>query len=224
MKNETQQLARTNEEKPRTKEDQWQKLKRWEKELLNDLAGACHSPRFVEKAIVLKPFAREDIPLLIDWVETPEFLMQWSGAQFRFPLTEEQLEEYWRMSCEKDRNVYSYSVVHKEQQQVIGHLSFTVDPVNQSARIGKVLIGAPSMRGKGIGSQMIQQALMILFEEMQLHRVNLGVFDFNQSAIACYERIGFRREGLMRECRKIGNAYWNQWEMGILSREWIKNK
>ena len=32
-----------------------------------------------------------------------------------------------------------------------------------------------------------------------MHRVGLGVFDFNDSAIACYERAGFRREGVLRE-------------------------
>lgn len=59
------------------------------------------------------------------------------------------------------------------------------------------------------------------FGQLQLHRVSLGVFDFNLAAIACYEKAGFVKEGLLREARKVGNEFWNLWEMSILEREWI---
>lgn len=98
-----------------------------------------------------------------------------------------------------------------------------IDRKNKSARIGKVLV-AKDMRGQGIGQRMIQEILKIAFEEIKLHQVSLGVFDFNHSAIACYEKVGFQKEGLLRECRRMGDQYWSQWEMSILDDEWRKTK
>ncbi len=49
---------------------------------------------------------------------------------------------------------------------------------------------------------MMKAVLHVAFEELKLHRVTLGVYDFNTSAISCYEKIGFIKEGLLRESKK----------------------
>ncbi len=62
---------------------------------------------------------------------------------------------------------------------------------------------------------MMKAVLHIAFDELKLHRVTLGVYDFNISAISCYEKIGFVKEGLLRESKKsrrnvlefMGNEY-----------------
>lgn len=50
--------------------------------------------------------------------------------------------------------------------------------------------------------------------------MTLGVFDFNTPAIHCYEKVGFVKEGMLRDARKNGDNYWNLIEMGILEDEW----
>lgn len=99
-----------------------------------------------------------------------------------------------------------------------------IDRKNRSARVGKVLVGDKNARGKGIGRQMIREILKIAFDDLHLHRVSLGVFDFNVSAISCYEKAGFVKEGLLRDSRKNGDEYWSLWEMSILENEWLKIK
>ena len=104
---------------------------------------------------------------------------------------------------------------------MIGHISLgNVDRINESARIGKVLIGPSESRGNGYGTQLMLAALTVAFEELKLHKVTLGVFDFNISAIKCYEKVGFKKEGLLRDARKNSDDYWNLIEMGILESEW----
>lgn len=173
--------------------------------------------------IELHYFDHSHIPLLMSWVDTPEFLLQWAGPAFHYPLTEQQIEEYIENANTDRSNSFIYSVFLKETGEVIGHIALSnIDRVHKSARVGKVLIGDPHVRGKGIGNLMMKEVLKIAFEHLHLHRVSLGVFDFNQSAIACYEKAGFKKEGLLRECRKIGNQYWSLWEMSMLSHEWLK--
>jgi RimJ/RimL family protein N-acetyltransferase len=50
------------------------------------------------------------------------------------------------------------------------------------------------------------------------------VFDFNLSVIACYEKAGFIKEGLLRDSRKNDDEYWNLWEMSILENEWLETR
>lgn len=171
--------------------------------------------------IELRFFERSDIQQLINWIETPEFLLQWGGPNFSFPLTEQQLKNYLKDANNDNSQVMVYSVLEKETGNVIGHISLgNIDRSNKSARIGKVLVGDKNVRGKGIGLQMMKEILKVAFDELKLHRVSLGVFDFNASAIACYEKAGFIKEGLHRDSRKIGNEYWSLWEMSILENEW----
>ncbi|MFA9458127.1 GNAT family N-acetyltransferase [Halalkalibacter sp. AB-rgal2] len=170
-------------------------------------------------------FERTHFKQLINWIETPELLLQWGGPSFRFPLDEQQLESYIE-KANKDHSIsLVYSVVEKETRKVIGHISLgKIDRINKSARIGKVLVGEKSIRGKGIGQQMMKEILKVAFEELRLHRVSLGVFNFNDAAIACYEKSGFVKEGLLRESRKIGEDYWSLWEMSILEYEWFERE
>ncbi|MED3912699.1 GNAT family N-acetyltransferase [Peribacillus simplex] len=175
--------------------------------------------------IELKYFERSDFQQLINWIDTPEFLLQWGGPNFSFPLTEEQLENYLIDANKDNSNTLVYGVLHKATGKVIGHISLgNIDRKHKSARVGKVLVGDKDVRGKGIGQLMMKEILKVAFDELRLHRVSLGVFDFNTSAIACYEKEGFVKEGLLRDSRKIGDAYWSLWEMSILENEWLETK
>ncbi|QPA33034.1 GNAT family N-acetyltransferase [Thermaerobacillus caldiproteolyticus] len=175
--------------------------------------------------IELKYFERSDFKQLINWIDSPKFLLQWGGPQFDYPLNESQLEKYIENANNDTSDTLIYKVIHKETGNVIGHISLgKIDRKNKSARIGKVLVGDKNIRGQGIGQLMVKEILRIAFEELKLHRVSLGVFDFNKSAIACYEKVGFKKEGLLRDCRRIGNEYWSLWEMSILENEWFDKK
>ncbi|WP_062109575.1 GNAT family N-acetyltransferase [Bacillus niameyensis] len=175
--------------------------------------------------IQLKYFERSDFKQLIQWIKTPEFLLQWGGPGFNYPLDEVQLEKYIESANKEGSETFVYKVIDNETENVIGHISLgKIDRKNKSARVGKVLVGDKNTRGKGIGQQMIKETLKIAFDELHLHRVGLGGFDFNVTAIACYEKAGFIKEGLLRDSRKHGNEYWSLWEMSILENEWAKRR
>jgi RimJ/RimL family protein N-acetyltransferase len=60
------------------------------------------------------------------------------------------------------------------------------------ASLDKIIIGDPKLRGKGIGLQIMQQLLFISFIILGTEIATLNVFDWNTSAIRCYEKAGFR--------------------------------
>ncbi len=174
--------------------------------------------------VQLSYFQKRDYQRLIDWIPSEAFLIQWSGSQFLYPLTEEQLQDYCTGANSTSATTYIYNVHSKLSGEVIGHISLgRVNRRNRSARIGKVFI-APEYRGLGLSTDLIKAILEVAFVELALHRVELGVFDFNKRALAVYEKVGFKKEGLKRECQLVDQEFWSLWEMAILEREWQESR
>jgi RimJ/RimL family protein N-acetyltransferase len=171
--------------------------------------------------IELQPFTKEDIPTLIGWIDSPEFLLQWGGPAFWYPLDEAQIRRQIDLTVAQEPGMVAYKAVDVGTGQIVGHIELLgIDRQNRSAYLGRVLVGPPHLRGKGVGYRMVQGALRVAFDELLLHRVELLVFDFNDKAIVCYERAGFQKEGMLREARRMGDAYWSLLRMSILEQEW----
>ena len=98
-----------------------------------------------------------------------------------------------------------------------------VDPVNRSGEFG-ILIGEKSYWNQGFGREATQLTLQHGFDDLNLHRIFLRVYENNTRAIACYTAAGFVQEGLLREAIFKNGSYINEIEMGILQSEWNKGK
>lgn len=172
--------------------------------------------------IELEYFTSADFDTLLDWVQDEELLVQWAGTQFRFPLTRSKLDWYIEEANDFDKSsTFIYKAFDSESKQTVGHISLTaINRDNRSARITRVLV-ANSERGKGIAEQMVKELMKIGFEQLNLHRMSLGVYDSNQPAIRCYKKCGFQVDGILRDIQRHGDEYWNLMEMSILEDEWI---
>jgi len=185
----------------------------------------------------LRPFTEADIPLLIGWMGTAsaEETMTWAGSCFRAPLDEAQLKTFLKTREEAGNTRFFVietaleSSIEEESGQPIwipvGVVSLgRIDRVNNSARVGFVLIGEKTFRGKGLAGLAVAEVLRIGFAEEHLHKITLGVFDYNIPAVRCYAGLGFQREGLLRDQVQLDGTYYNLIEMSILEHEWRKGK
>ena len=57
------------------------------------------------------------------------------------------------------------------------------------------------------------------FREQNLNRIFLRVFEDNPAAIRCYEKVGFRLEGRLRQDRYQDGRYLDTLVMGLLRDE-----
>jgi RimJ/RimL family protein N-acetyltransferase len=168
--------------------------------------------------LTLRPFDRGDFDRLIAWSDSPEFLMQWAGTIFTYPLDAAQLERYRLLATGDPPTRYVYTALL--DGEAIGHIELSaIDRRNGSATLARVLV-APGRRGQGLGERLVTQTLAVGFDELGLHRIDLYVFDFNHAAIACYARAGLVREGLQRDTRRVGDAWWSVVLMSMLDSEW----
>ena len=171
--------------------------------------------------VILEKFTYEEIPQLISWIPNKEFLLQWAGPSYTLELLENQLKNDINIMIKENSSNIMFSAKLIESNETVGHIQLLgIDKINMSARIGRVLVGGIENRNKGIGLHMINSILDIAFNKLNLHRVDLGVFDFNEPAIACYKKAGFIIEGSFRECRKIDGQYWTLINMSILEDEY----
>ena len=58
------------------------------------------------------------------------------------------------------------------------------------------------------------------FDDLGLNRVGLSVFDFNDTAISTYERLGFVHEGRLRRAVKREDGFRDALLMSVLREEW----
>jgi RimJ/RimL family protein N-acetyltransferase len=173
----------------------------------------------VSPSISLRPFGRADFDKLIASAESPEFLYQWSGSLFTYPLERAQLERYL-LTGVGDPPTTRLFTANDEAGAPVGHIELTrIDRHNRAADVSRVLI-FPEHRGKGFGRDMFTLALQVAFEDLGLHRIELFVFDFNRAAIAAYEHAGMTIEGRLRDVRKVGDEFWSVYQMSMLEDEW----
>lgn len=92
-------------------------------------------------------------------------------------------------------------------------------PEERTADLG-IMIGEAQYRDGGYGTDTMLTVLRFAFEQMNLHRVSLGVFEFNERAQAVYRKVGFVDEGRERHAYFQDGRYWDVLRMSILEDEW----
>ena len=127
---------------------------------------------------------------------------QWLGEQSRFT-----------------RGEYQFAIDDR-QGELVGRCGVTrLDWKNSVAEVA-IMIGKP-FRGRGYGKEAMALLCDLCFREMNLHRLKVTVFAFNEAAIRCYEANGFVREGLLREELWRDGAYRDVVIMGRLRGDGI---
>ncbi|MFC1878355.1 GNAT family N-acetyltransferase [Chloroflexota bacterium] len=76
--------------------------------------------------------------------------------------------------------------------------------------------------GKGYGTDAMRVLLRYAFTELNLKRVSLNVFEYNQRAVRSYEKAGFTYEGCAKEFLNRDGRRWDLIFMGILREEWVE--
>lgn len=172
--------------------------------------------------IELRPFGREDFAQLMEWLNDETLLVNWAGNLFSYPLTEASLEWYIEDTNDLENSeAFVYKAVDTDTGKTIGHISLgSISRKNRAGRISRVLI-ADAQRGKGYCCQMVKAVTRIGFESLHLHRISLGVYDNNKSAIQCYQRAGFSIEGVYRDVLWFNDQWHSLVEMSMLEQEWF---
>jgi len=135
----------------------------------------------------LRAIERGDILTFVRWLNDPE-VQRYLGRPpypISFAAEERWFEE--RLKDEKNR-VFA---IETEEGVHIGNIGLhDLDFKDGNATLG-IVIGEREYWHQGYGTDAIRTLLRFAFQELNLHRVSLEVFEFNQRAIRCYEMKGW---------------------------------
>lgn len=172
------------------------------------------------ETIRLTAVTKEDMPVLARWYQDPGFLRLWNADPAK-PQTEADVSK-WQEEEAKKENAYRFAIRPLEGNDLLGLLE--LDGILWNNGTGWIAIGFGDRGhwGKGYGSEAMRLLLDFAFGELNLHRVQLTVFAYNERAIHLYEKLGFVREGIYREFLHRDGTRYDMYLYGLLRREWAE--
>jgi RimJ/RimL family protein N-acetyltransferase len=114
---------------------------------------------------------------------------------------------------------FRFAIVSKETQRMIGNCTlFALHRQNRRAEIGYALQRA--CWGKGYMREALGALLAHAFNDLGLNRLEADIDPRNTASAAILERLGFIKEGFMRERWIVGGEVCDSALYGLLRREW----
>jgi len=168
-----------------------------------------------EAQVRLRPVTEADLPDYVEWLNDPEvtqFTQIEAGG-----ITLEGEREWFQRVTGPDSNTRNWAI--EAEGRHIGNCALMPDESGQVAGFG-IIIGDKTAWGKGYGTAALREVLRIGFEEMGLQRVHLTALSPNARGIRCYEKCGFRHEGVRRRHFLKRDRWLDVVCMGILREEW----
>lgn len=177
------------------------------------------APLFQGKRLRITSLRPEDVQVVTEWYERGDFGRLWDSG-VAYPRSEEQANFIVRA----DANAYKFAIRLKDDllanDTLIGYMDIDSIQWNNGSAWVSIAIGDPQYQGKGYGEEATRLLLHFAFAELNLHRVQLTVFRYNERAVRLYERLGFVLEGTYREYLHRDGARHDMLLYGLLRREW----
>lgn len=154
----------------------------------------------------------------LSWLNDKE-LMRFS-RQRHFTHTRETSLAY--QESFRGTNNYYWAIIEKEsgKSKLIGTINAYVDKTGGTADVG-ILIGHPSVRGKGYGKRAWALVLKFLFENLSLRKVTCGTVRGNKAMEGIAAHFKMQQEGILREQELLDEGPADILKYGLLSREYF---
>ncbi len=175
-------------------------------------------PTINGRRITLRPLREEDAGTIFSIFSDPEVMRYWSTL----PISE--MEEARQMVGDirqqlNQGNFLKWGIARCRDDLVIGTCTlFHVELDHHRAEVGYAL--GREFWGQGYMQEALNVLLNYSFNTLNLHRIEADVDPRNANSIKTLERLGFRREGYLRERWQVGGEIQDALFYGLLQNEW----
>ena len=173
--------------------------------------------------LVLKPHTLENAPRLNEWENDPELIYLNDDQPEPYstqPLEETQKYIQRHLEVGPNQQAIHYAIHRRQDGLFIGYgmIAF-IDRYNRSCRLG-ITIGNKSQWGQGYAREVLLAVLQYCFHTLSLNRIGAEIYAFNTPSIALFEKLGFKREGVIRQCVYKKGHFEDEYIYGLLREEW----
>lgn len=177
---------------------------------------------FVSERIGLRKMQNEDVEIYHAWRNDSQVMYSTNPSLDVYSL--EETKEFVEKIILQASSSKSYIIYDKQNSKPIGITSLiNIDAKNRNAEC-IIDIGEKDYWGQGYGHEALSLLLNYAFLEMNLNRIYLRVFSFNEKAISLYHKLGFMHEGRSRQTLFRNGQWQDIVHMGILQDEYMKKK
>ena len=146
--------------------------------------------------VVLRRLVAADGPTLRAILATPEVARWWGPDE----------DPEWPF--EPDSTSQRFAVLERGSDDVVGLVQYWEETDPQYRHAGVDIILHPRVHGRGLGSDAVRTMVRHLLEDLGHHRVTIDPAAANAAAIRCYEKVGFRRVGVLRRYERSPDSGW----------------
>jgi RimJ/RimL family protein N-acetyltransferase len=170
--------------------------------------------KLVGEKVYLSPVNPDDYEKYTEWLADLEVTVNLT-VYSKIIAKYQEKEALAKLSAD-DNN---FAIVARADDRLLGNCGFhNIDLTNRRAEVG-IFIGDKEYWGKGYGREALELLLDFGFNIRNLHSIMLAVREYNQRAIRCYEKIGFKKIGVRREAVFFGEQKADVIFMDILANE-----
>ena len=165
--------------------------------------------------LFLRPIEIADIDRgWLRWINSSDVTSNLSTSR---ALTKDDLLAYYRDS--QPPRAYMFAICENRDERYVGNARLSgVDHDNSRTSYGW-FIGDPADRGKGYGTEALSLLVAFAFSALGLNRVSTSIRADNVASLKVNERVGFKREGILREYVCKDGTYYDAVQISLLRRE-----
>jgi len=177
-------------------------------------------PIITAPRVVLRWISEDDIDSLYEIFSNPKVMRYWSTVPL--PNRDAAVALQREIATGNDREtMLKWGIALRDSNKMIGTTTlFNLSLDNGRAEIGYAM--AHDYWGKGYMNEALQALVSHAFEVMELRRLEADVDPRNAASIRTLERLGFQREGFLRERWHVNGEIQDALFYGLLRHEWLK--
>ena len=178
-------------------------------------------PIITTERLVLRWVSENDIDSLYEIFSDPQVMRYWATPPYTTREAAVQLQREIADGNESN-TMFKWGVALRDSDRLIGTTTlFNLNTDNGRAEVGYAL--GRAHWGKGYMNEALNGLLAQAFDVMNLRRLEADVDPRNTASIRTLERLGFQKEGYLRERWHVAGEIQDALFYGLLRREWLKS-
>lgn len=179
------------------------------------MSDFSYKPTLTGELVTLRPFQDGDADVMRGAFNDDD-ATRLTGTHTEF--TGEQVHQFYATRNEQTDRL-DLAVEDRSTGDCVGEAVFNDwDSDNHSCSFRIMLLR--SGRDRGLGTEATRLIVSYGFEQLDLHRISLEVYEFNPRGRRAYEKVGFVAEGTLRDALLWDGEWVDATVMSILAPDW----